>query len=229
MNKKYSIKENEFFENPETRVPICLCLDVSGSMRGKPINELNNGLRVFVDELKKDEIALYAADVCIVTYGNKDGESVQCISDFSGIEYKDDIPTLTASGVTPMGDAVNMSLDLLEKRKNEYKQAGMDYYQPWLVLMTDGRPYGDKDQNAVTNAQKRTTQMVNDKKLVVFPIAIGDEADMETLKKFSPKNPPLRLNGLNFSAFFQWLSASVSQTSQSFGEKVNLPPPTWSL
>ena len=227
MKNYYSV--DELVDNPTQRVPICLCLDVSGSMRGDPIRELNKGIKVFFDALKQDEIALYAADVCVVTYGNRGENSVQCISDFSSIESKPLPPELTAYGQTPMGEAVNMCLDLLDARKKEYQEKGVDYYQPWLVLMTDGKPYGDKDPRAVSNAQQRTSQMVNDRKLVVFPIGIGAEADMNVLAKFSPKNSPLKLNGLDFCQFFQWLSASVSRTSQSLGEKVQLPQINWSL
>ena len=227
MKSYYSV--DELVDNPTQRVPICLCLDVSGSMRGDPIRELNKGIKVFFDALKQDEIALYAADVCIVTYGNRGENSVQCISDFSSIESKTTLSELTACGQTPMGEAVNMCLDLLDARKKEYQEKGVDYYQPWLVLMTDGKPYGDKDPRAVSNAQQRTSQMVNDRKLVVFPIGIGAEADMNVLAKFSPKNSPLKLNGLDFCQFFQWLSASVSRTSQSLGEKVQLPQINWSL
>ena len=227
MKNYYSV--DELVDNPTQRVPICLCLDVSGSMRGEPIRELNKGIKVFFDALKQDEIALYAADVCIVTYGNRGENSVQCISDFSSIESKTTLSELTACGQTPMGEAVNMCLDLLDARKKEYQEKGVDYYQPWLVLMTDGKPYGDKDPRAVSNAQQRTSQMVNDRKLVVFPIGIGAEADMNVLAKFSPKNSPLKLNGLDFCQFFQWLSASVSRTSQSLGEKVQLPQINWSL
>jgi hypothetical protein len=35
---------SEFAENPEPRVPCVLLLDVSGSMSGQPIAELNEGL-----------------------------------------------------------------------------------------------------------------------------------------------------------------------------------------
>jgi hypothetical protein len=35
---------DDFAENPEPRVPSILILDVSSSMQGTPIDELNNGL-----------------------------------------------------------------------------------------------------------------------------------------------------------------------------------------
>jgi len=37
----------EFAENPEPRCPCVLLLDVSGSMAGQPINELNEGIQLF--------------------------------------------------------------------------------------------------------------------------------------------------------------------------------------
>jgi hypothetical protein len=43
-----------FAENPEPRCPCILLLDVSGSMSGQPITELNSGLLTFKDELMAD-------------------------------------------------------------------------------------------------------------------------------------------------------------------------------
>jgi uncharacterized protein YegL len=87
-----------------------------------------------------------------------------------------------------------------------------------MILMTDGAPTDD-----ITEASRRTSEMINAKKLTIFPIGIGEHANMETLQSFSPQRKPLRLKGLNFQAFFEWLSKSVSVTSQSIpGEKVEL-------
>lgn len=209
---------DDLVNNPTARVPVCLCLDVSGSMHGRPINELNEGVRMFYNAIQEDEIALYAAEICIVTFG---GNGAQCISNFSNLSPYQEAPVLEAGGMTPMGEAVNLGLDLLEKRKNEYKSKGVDYYQPWLVLMTDGEPNGDN--NELARAIGRASEMANWKKLSVFPIGIGDDADMDVLARFSPKRKPLKLQGLKFREFFEWLSQSVSRTSQSIpGESISL-------
>ncbi|MDE6834533.1 MAG: VWA domain-containing protein [Ruminococcus sp.] len=212
------LKNEDLVNNPTARVPVCLCLDTSGSMSGEPIIELNKGVRLFYEAVREDETASYSADISIVTFG---GTKAECMSDFAGVHINPNPPRLSASGLTPMGEAVNMGLDLLERRKNEYKEAGVDYYQPWLVLMTDGAPNGNNRELA--RAIDRTVKMVNGRKLTVFPIGIGSEADMNVLAKFSPMRSPLRLRGLRFSEFFQWLSKSVSKTSQSIpGEKIKL-------
>lgn len=128
---------------------------------------------------------------------------------------------LSACGNTPMGEGVRLALDLLDERKQEYKDKGVDYYQPWLVLMSDGQPNGNADM--LEDSIQRTRDLVENKKLSLFPIGIGASADMDTLARFSPKRPPLRLNGLNFKEFFEWLSKSVSKVSQSRpGDKVEL-------
>lgn len=212
------LRREDLVNNPTARVPVCLCLDTSGSMTGEPIHELNEGVRLFYDAIKDDEVASFSAEISIVTFG---GAKAQCMADFASLQLQPNPPMLFASGLTPMGEAVNIGLDMLERRKEEYKDAGVDYYQPWLVLMTDGIPNGRQEE--LTRAIERTVQLVNDKKLTVFPIGIGKEADMNVLLKFSPKRPPLRLQGLKFKEFFQWLSKSVSKTSQSIpGETIKL-------
>lgn len=209
---------DDLVNNPSARVPVCLCLDTSASMYGRPIEELTAGVKLFYDTIRNDEIALYSAEICIVTFGYR----AECIQDFTSIEYQTEIPPLIPRGNTLMGEAVNIALDLLEKRKKEYRNLGIEYYQPWLILMTDGAPTGEPSE--LKRAINRTKIAATQKKLTVFPVGVGCNADMETLKEFSvPGRPPLRLQGLKFQAFFQWLSQSVSQTSQSMpGEKVTL-------
>ena len=212
------LRNEDLLNNPAARVPVCLCLDVSGSMQGEPIKELNEGVKLFYDAIKQDETAMYSAEICIVTFG---GEGAKKVCDFACVETQPEAPTLYPSGGTPMGEAVNLALDLLEDRKQEYRDAGVDYYQPWLVLMTDGGSNGS--ESALESSILRTVNMIENRKLTIFPIGIGRGADMDTLNRYSPKRPALRLQGLKFSEFFDWLSKSVSRTSQSIpGETVKL-------
>jgi uncharacterized protein YegL len=213
MQEEYVLRQEDLVENPTARVPICLVLDVSGSMDGAPIQELQAGVQMFFDAIRQDEVAQYAAETCIVTFGG----GAQKMLDFMSIE-RQDVPLLRAGGMTPMGQGVTMALDLLEARKEDYKRAGVDYYQPWMVIMTDGEPTDD-----IGAAAARIDALVGSKKLAVFPIAIGDAANLQSLAALSPNRPPLRLKGLNFCEFFTWLSRSVSRVSQSTpGETVEL-------
>ncbi len=216
MNEQALIEMEDLFENPTPRVPVALCLDCSGSMMGDPIRELNEGVKTFYQAINDDEIARFSAEICIVTFG-----PVSLEADFATLDTRPQPPILSASGNTPMGEAVELAINSLERRKAAYKASGVDYYQPWLVLMTDGQPNGN---NLVLQQQvARVAHMAETKKLTVFPIGIGSGANMDVLAWFSPGRSPLRLQGLKFSEFFSWLSKSVSRVSQSTpGDKVTL-------
>ena len=224
----YSDFNDDLVDNGVPIIPICLCLDTSWSMRGAPIAELNRGLKLFYDAVRQDEIACAAADIAIVTFG-KDG--AQCQFDFAQLYNRPEPPELVSGGRTPMGDAVNLALDLLEKRRELYRSNGMEHYKPWLILMTDGCPYGDSSTKSVPNAQKRISELIANRKISVFTIWIGNDntvSGMKTLAGFSPNRPPKKLRGLDFNSFFRWLSKSVSAASQSTSEEaIQLPPTDW--
>jgi len=235
MSINLEIRRQDLVTNPTARIAICLVLDCSPSMGASywlgekqivrpsgsvPIDELNNGVKHFFATIKNDEIARYAAEIAIVTFASKP----QTIVDFQSIE-RVELPTLQIDnqGGTSIGSAVELALKLLEHRKKEYGEAGVDYYQPWLVLMTDGQP----TDYTHLEVSKQVQELVLNKKLSVFPIGVGDEADddmmMTVLSKFSPKRHPLKLKDLNFSEFFEWLGQSVYTISQSIpGETVPL-------
>jgi uncharacterized protein YegL len=209
------LNQQDLIDNPTARVPVCLVLDCSGSMTGEPIQELRDGVEKFIKELADNEYAKDSAEICLVTFGGE----VRCILDFENIERQsENIPLFAASGNTPMDQAVNLALDKLEERKQNYKDSGVDYYQPWMVLMTDGQPTEN-----ISRSTLRTQDLVNKDLLTVFPLGIGDQADMSELARYSPKRSPLKLKGLCFSEFFEWLSKSVEKVSQSIpGNKIEL-------
>jgi len=209
----FILSQEELIENPDPRIPIVLALDTSSSMSGEPIAELQKGIETFFEAIKSDEIAKTSAEIAIVTFDS----SVQTLLDFRSIDVQE-VPNLHTSGCTNMGRGVNRALDLLEERKEQYRNAGVDYYQPWLVVMSDGYPTDD-----ISTASERISQLVEHRKLSVFPIAIAN-ADTTVLSRLGGGRSALRLNGLRFSEFFLWLSKSVARVSQSTpGESVALP------
>jgi uncharacterized protein YegL len=209
------LRKEDLLLNPTSRVAVALCLDVSGSMAGEPITELNEGISLFSGALSADPAARASAEVAIVTFSDVPETRL----DFQNLDRLGRLPTLTAGGSTDLGGGVNTALDRLAARKSEYKQAGIDYFQPWLVLMTDGQP---TTQNHVL-ASGRALDLENQGKLVIMPIGIGPFADMHALSTFSNRRKPLRLRGLNFSELFVWLSKSIVRVSHSRpGEMVQL-------
>ena len=108
------INNNERANKSITRLPISILLDISNSMTGEPIKKLNEGLAVFINEVLNDEISSLAADISIITFGGK----VSLVTGFTDVQ-KIHLTEFFADGGTPMGEAINKSLDLLDERKKE--------------------------------------------------------------------------------------------------------------
>ncbi len=240
------IRFQDLVENPETRVPVCLCLDTSFSMReakggvrtgryttnenGQRVEFVTGGISrldlvmkgvgQFYDAIYKSEDARYSAEIAVVTFDNE----AQKISDFSRVEYDDrrvEVPELKANGMsTCLGAGVNQALDLLEERKKKYQDTGVDYYQPWLVIMTDGEDNGSRAD--LERAKKRIHKLVNEKKLCVYPFIIGTDEGMRTLKELSPLQTPMRIENTQMEGMFQWLGKSIEQVSSGSLERFSL-------
>lgn len=198
----------DLVSNPTPRVPVALCLDVSGSMEGVPIQELNAGVQKYLEEMRGDDLTLSSVETAVVAFA----DDAQCAADFTTPDRMD-LPELQAGGLTDMGAGLTMALDLLEKRKSQYKTAGVDYYQPILVVMSDGFPNGDPA--LLKQAEERILQQTGERRLTVVAAGIGPNADMETLAHLSPRQKPLYLGGLQFREFFAWLSRSMNRVSVS--------------
>lgn len=207
---------NEFAENPEPRVPCVLILDVSSSMAGRPIAELNDGLIAYKDELSADSLASKRVEVSVITFGSV----VQTVCEFSTAAHFHP-PRLEANGLTYMGQAVNLAIDTLEARKQQYKTNGISYYRPWMFLVSDGAP-NDPDWES---AAARAVSAEKAKSFKMFCVGV-EGADMQTLKKFCA-GEPVKMKGLRFRDMFLWLSSSQQSVSRSTpGDTVPLENPT---
>lgn len=205
----------ESAENFEQKCLCVLVLDVSGSMRGEPIAELNKALQDFYNEIKNNETTSQRLEVSVITFN----QTVQTLQDPALVENFT-MPTLTAAGSTAMVDAVNEAIDKVAARKQWYRETGQPYYRPWIILMTDGEPDEGQDVYGIGPRIKKDTE---DKRYVFFPIGVQD-ANMETLKALQGL-PPMQLKGLKFMEFFKWLSTSLDTiVNHEEGEAVDIIP-----
>ena len=229
MNNRY-FADDDLIMNTATRIPICLCIDTSGSMSRKDdgdksrIERVQDGIALFNKEIREDEMTALSAEVSIVAFSD-DAEIVQ---DFKTVDNISRKPTLKPHKGGDLGKGVLLALDILEQRKRSYRENGVDYYQPWLIIMSDGRPTNTVETGVdarVAEAQERALRLQEEKKLTVITVFIGDsEEDMDVedidekahkcLSGFSNNAPVLQITeGTKFAKFFTWLGKSVSVAS----------------
>jgi uncharacterized protein YegL len=199
--------------NPSQRCPCLLLLDVSASMSGEPIRELNEGLVVLKDELAADPLASRRVQVAVVTFG-----PVETATEFVDAGQWQ-APLLTPQGNTPMGAAIEHGLQMLETQKTAYRANGIPHYRPWVFLITDGAPTDDWHR-----AAELVHQGERDQKFKFFAVGVGG-ANLDILKQISVGDP-IALKGLRFRDLFAWLSGSLSAVSASNpGDEVKLENP----
>lgn len=205
--------------NPQPRCPVVLLLDASTSMKGKPIEELHEGVDQFFKEVGSDPFARLSVETSVVTFGNQ----VESLLDFHSMAQENlpFLPRIEAEGATPMGEAITLGLNLLNTQRTTYRKAGVSCYKPWIVLLTDGEP-NDEWEGPAGKAQI----LAERDELVFFGIGIGPYVNEPLLADILPaKYPPARMKGLRFKAFFRWLSDSLSNVSRdSVGSNPSLPP-----
>lgn len=211
------------FLDQQPRCACVLLLDTSSSMNTRvgettPIDALNEGLKTFSDELSKDELAQKRVEVAIVEFNSK----VNVVQDF--IQAQDFYPpTLKAEGSTAMGKGIEKATEMVDARKRTYKDNGVSYYRPWIIMLTDGQPTDTTDE-----AVRLIAKGEESKSFAFFAVGVQN-ANMEKLAQISARSPK-KLRELNFGELFVWLSASMKGVSQSNpGEQIAMEKTGWEV
>lgn len=195
----------DFVENFEQRCPVVLIIDTSDSTQGTVMNLLVQSLRSFQEQIQSDALAALRIEIAIITFG----PDVHLAQEFvTADEFS--LPAFSASGPRPMGEAVDMAIDMIKVRKTQYRAAGMPYYRPWILLLSNGAPTDDTKL-----AAERVKAAEARRELSFLAVTMTDEANLQALENFSDRRAPLSLRHTDFSSFFQWLSVSFAYVTHS--------------
>ena len=127
-----------------------------------------------------------------------------------------------------MGAAILQAATLIEERKSEYRETGVDYYRPWIFLITDGQP---TDMSRGDARWQEVTGLIHggeaERRFLFWALGV-DQANMTILRELSPPTrTPLQLKEARWSEMFLWLSRSLAKISDSrIGDQINLENPT---
>lgn len=203
------------------RLPVYLVLDTSGSMTGAPISAVENGMQTLVAALRQDPHALETACLSVITFSETATQAVP-LTDLAAFQP----PALVASGTTSLGDALREVTECIQREVQQTSAETKGDWKPLVFIMTDGQPTDSWQNNLAAFNSARTG--------LVVACAAGPDADESVLKQITDNVVRLdTADSATISAFFKWVSASISTTSkrvdleksEASGELSELPPP----
>jgi uncharacterized protein YegL len=202
------------------RLPVYLLIDTSGSMRGEPIEAVNNGLGTMVASLRTDPHALENVHLSIITFDR----DAKIVCPLTGLDVFVPAPLSTPeSGPTHLGAALAL---LAETVSCDVRRSSADRKGDWaplLFVMTDGKPSDTMlfEEQAV---RVRSLGFAN-----IVGCAAGPSAQRTALEHFCDHVVLLdTLDAAGFSGFFRWVSDAIAGGSRSQGIgacNAALPPP----
>ena len=194
-------------------LPVILVLDVSGSMAGAKIQNLNDAVKDMLGTFRDTENGETEIHVAIITFG-AEVSLHQALGSASAIAWHD----LDASGMTPLGTALKMAKAMIEDKNVVPSRA----YRPTVVLVSDGQPTDDWQQPLADFIKDGRSS-----KCDRMAMAIGADADESVLGKFI-EGTKSRLfyaeNARQLRDFFRFVTMSVTIRTQSKDKNV-VPEP----
>jgi uncharacterized protein YegL len=193
--------------------------DEDGNERQK-IEQLNDGLELFNDEIGQDIESREGVDVSLVTFGG----NISVKEDFHPV--KDWVegsrpPQLSASGRTPMSKAIIRGLENLEDYKDAVDNQDLGRKRALVWLLTDGKPdnFGSSDWETAKTA---IADGARGGHLFYYAVGVGQDADMGNLNDLVSDAPDdavetFHLEEGKFRQFFRIASDSAKGQSKGAG------------
>ncbi len=190
------------------RLPIFIVIDVSESMAGDPIIQVEEGMRTIVSELKKDPYALETVYISVIVFAGVPKTLVPLTDIISFYP-----PRLSIGAGTGYGAVLT---HLMTEIKNNVKVTTPNQkgdWKPVVYFMTDGNP--TDDYTIDLGVWERIWQP----KTNTVVVSIGNNSDHEILNKISKNILHFDESDADaYAQFFKWVTGSIKTQSQKVEE-----------
>lgn len=194
----------KFTVNKVKPLPVILLLDVSGSMHGEKIRNLNDAVADMLSVFRDTENGETEIWTAVITFG-AEVKLHQPLASAGEIQWQN----LRAGGGTPLGVALRMGKAMIEDKDVVPSRA----YRPTVILISDGLP-GDRWEAPL----KEFVSDGRSAKCDRMAMAIGADADEAVLGKFLEGTGNTLFyaeNARQLRDFFKFVSMSVTIRTKS--------------
>jgi uncharacterized protein YegL len=190
------------------RLPIYFLIDVSESMVGEQIEQVQDGIATIVKKLRTDPYALETVCVSIIAFAGK-AKKLTPLSELTQF-YP---PRFPIGSGTSLGNALTFLINDLDASVQKATLEQKGDWKPIIFLFTDGNPT-DEYQAAFDRWNQKYRSRAN---LIV--ISLGDNANLNIFGKITENILALKnTDAESFKQFFKWVTASIKTSSVSVSE-----------
>lgn len=197
-------------------LPVLLLLDVSGSMRGPCITELNKAVNIMINEFKTTVAKEISLQMSVITFSNNANVHIPMQS-VENITWED----LSASGGTNLSSALNLAKSMIENKDIVPSRA----YRPAVILVSDGYPNAGWEESMRVFIESGRTS-----KCDRMAMLIGDQGAVEVMNEFL-KGSGNRLfyanDAKDISTFFKFVTMTTTARTLSKTPNTIVAMPTF--
>jgi uncharacterized protein YegL len=174
--------ENVGVEERYAVFPFYLCLDVSSSMAGEPIDGVNQQLPALRHAIGEDPAIAEVIRFGVITFSDV-ARTVLSLSDLSMVE---EVPAVAAQGRTSYAAAFDHLRSTIEGDYHASRANGDRWYRPAVLFISDGHPTDDEELWHAAHRQLVAPSWKRRPNILAF--GFGD-ADPEVLRLVTEGKP----------------------------------------
>lgn len=182
----------------------CIVVDTSSSMIDH-IKTVSDELKQLVAKVQREEQIVDALELSLIGFDSRAHilRGPRSVAEF-------DAPLLEANGTTNLVDGVTKAIQLVETRKQTYKDSGLFYYRPIICVLTDGLPWLENDAPQDLAGLKRTIHEESTIGSFVVKFFGTAEADINLLRDLShPDYPASYIRNDDYPSIFDYIYRGI--------------------
>lgn len=183
---------------------LVIALDKSESMDFCGMQEINDCMKQFVEEIGYDEGKFSSVELSVVAF-NEDVELILDSSNIADIQW----PEIRTEGNSNIIVGLEKAINVLKARVDYYITNGCRYYKPWLILITNDENHQNYD---VSYLASQIRADVRAQKYEFLPVGVGN-VSMHLLEELKGAIMPVKLQSGRYNTFFNWLYTTIGNFS----------------
>jgi uncharacterized protein YegL len=206
--------------------PFYLCLDVSASMAGAPLDSVNQQLPLLRASIGEDPAIAEVIRFGVITFSDV-AHTVLPLCDLSLVEA---VPPLNAQGRTSYAAAFDHLRHVIEDDYQASRSGGDKWYRPAVIFISDGRPTDDAERWRAAHQRVTDPSWRRRPNILAFGFGDADPGVLAIVTESKPNRAFIAVEGAEPSKVVPELMAGliqsiVSSSASVYTGEAQLVPP----